>query len=503
MAYLGDFDHDAFVSYAHTKLDFWSKEFVTQLQRLVSIALGPEAEENLHFWIDDETEGNVPLSEGLKQKVDRSAILIVLLTHRYLNSEWCQRELAWFEHTIKKKTQDLKQPVFIVHLQKIERTSLPPILRELPGYDFVGDGRLNLPKGYSLCEEKPRGEDYSQAATKTAVAIVDLIKSMKAREKAVVKETGKSALPSDEPPTGSSIGPSRDLSVFQKRPLYLAAVPEECVGLRRKLVTLLADTFDIVPFDNPLDPLVVRKNADIWARRAKIFVQVIGNSSGVWPDGNSSPGLVVFQNRVAEMQDLQIHSFLSPRVEPAEIDDPAHLALVNCVRRNPPETLELFARQIVGFENSYYESRQQSVFLVPDGDKPLEISVRQAMRKLGIVAYPFETAARDPCSLNELNKMKLTRTLRSSQAILLLFGEKGKRDPDWLYEQYNFIVFRLGEFGHPPRVAIIDGPPDHEYPEKVDSEPPDPAIFWNDKSEFGLRISKWFASTPESRSEVV
>ena len=53
VGYLGDFDHDAFVSYAHTALDFWSKHFVKQLQRLVSSGLGCE-EEKLHFWIDDE-----------------------------------------------------------------------------------------------------------------------------------------------------------------------------------------------------------------------------------------------------------------------------------------------------------------------------------------------------------------------------------------------------------------------------------------------------------------
>ena len=197
------------------------------------------------------------------------------------------------------------------------------------------------------------------------------------------------------------------------------------------------------------------------------------------------------------MQRLQIHSCLSPRIEPAEIDDSAHSALVDSIRDSSPATLDVFAQQVINFENTHYLPKPRSVFIVPDGDKNLENCVRKAMRKLGILAYPFESGEQDQRSLIALNEMKLPRTLKSSNAILLLYGEKGKSDPDWLYDQHRFIAFRLGERCEPPPVAIIDGPPDPRYPEKIDAEPPEPAIFWNDSSEFEFLISKWFSTNSD------
>ena len=210
------------------------------------------------------TEGNAPLTDNLKQKVHRSAILIVLLTNRYLQSKWCESELNWFKQTVERKTIALKHPVFVVQLHDIERSNWPEILRDLPGYNFVGDGQLNLPKGYRG-EEKPRGDEYFDAARKTAGDIVKHIKILKAQESAL--KPSKGIATENNKPTVTSI----TVLPRTKQALYLAAVPEESAGLRRRLVTLLRGKFDIVPLENPIDPLVVRAGANSWARQANSF----------------------------------------------------------------------------------------------------------------------------------------------------------------------------------------------------------------------------------------
>ena len=184
MGYLEAFEHDAFVSYAHTGTDInsWSKQLVKKLQQLVASGLAV-AEDKLELWIDDKTEGNIPLTENLKTKVHRSGLLIVLLTHRYLESEWCNKELDWFEQTIEAKKIDLEHPVFVIQLHDIERERWPKILREMPGHNFIGDRELNLPKGLVVGEQEPIGKDYHQAVTKVASEIVKHLKKLREREK--------------------------------------------------------------------------------------------------------------------------------------------------------------------------------------------------------------------------------------------------------------------------------------------------------------------------------
>lgn len=84
MSYLENFDHDAFVSYAHSELNCWSKHFVDRLQYLVNCGLRSRCDK-VQFWFDEDTEGNAPLTDNLKYKVSRSCLLIVLLTDQYLD----------------------------------------------------------------------------------------------------------------------------------------------------------------------------------------------------------------------------------------------------------------------------------------------------------------------------------------------------------------------------------------------------------------------------------
>ena len=47
--------------------------------------------------MDEEIEGNLPLTRQRLHKASTSALLIVIMSDFYLDSDWCKDEAAWFE----------------------------------------------------------------------------------------------------------------------------------------------------------------------------------------------------------------------------------------------------------------------------------------------------------------------------------------------------------------------------------------------------------------------
>ncbi len=380
--------------------------------------------------------------------------------------------MNWFQETLKRKSLALNQPVFVIKLHDIEHARWPEVLRNFPGYDFIGDRELGLPKGF-VANEEPKGQDYHEAARRVATEVLRHLKALKERE--VAERRIEQPKPAPSKPT-----------------LYLAAVPEECARLRRDLVARLADRFDIIPLENPRNPLDVRNRAKDWARSSDLFAEVVGASAGVWPDNEPSPGYVVFQHRVVEDLGLPIRSFLSPKAERQAIDDEEHLALFDSI--HSPETLESFIQTIVDVRSR--PARPQSIFIVADNDKTLERSVRKTMAKLDILAYPFEIDIQELRELNKLNEKALTRELCSSKAVFVLQGKVKDDDLLWGVGQHRFLVTKLRQIGKRPKVAIIDGPPPPRCRENVDAEQ-EPIVFLNDNLEFETRVAAWLASVPD------
>ena len=92
MAYVPDYDHDVFVSYAH--LDdqgesAWVTNLVRHLDTEVRQRLGTK---DLRIWMDHSLDGNRPLTSEIMQTIRRSATLFVIMSPSYIASEWCVSE---------------------------------------------------------------------------------------------------------------------------------------------------------------------------------------------------------------------------------------------------------------------------------------------------------------------------------------------------------------------------------------------------------------------------
>ena len=102
--------HDVFVSYAHgpvplgplaggriDPLGKWTRALVANVSEQVDFYLGvKDVARRAEFWMDPELEGNLPLTANLRAKVEQSALMLLVMSPFYLQSDWCGNEVGWF-----------------------------------------------------------------------------------------------------------------------------------------------------------------------------------------------------------------------------------------------------------------------------------------------------------------------------------------------------------------------------------------------------------------------
>ena len=199
MGYLRQYEHDIFVSYAHAEaLNDWSKRLVDEARKLVAAGLGLRQAKDVDLWMDYKISGNAPLTRQLRDKVEKSGVLLVLMSEWYLESSWCRDELGWFFDAVRQKRAD--RPVFVVRVRATDHSLWPDVFKDerghpLVGYDFVRDAEdnsLGLPKGYPSPENAPDSKDFYMAVGKLAG---DMAAQMKALAQSEARPPVRTTVP--------------------------------------------------------------------------------------------------------------------------------------------------------------------------------------------------------------------------------------------------------------------------------------------------------------------
>jgi hypothetical protein len=121
------YEHDVFVSYAHADNEVPEGSsarygWVTTLAR--NLNTGPNVYRK-NIFIDHHLKPGDVFSDDLVAKVGRSALLVLLLSQNYIDSEWCGKEL---DHFIRTHANDPDKPadVFVVELFPYEELTQVP-----------------------------------------------------------------------------------------------------------------------------------------------------------------------------------------------------------------------------------------------------------------------------------------------------------------------------------------------------------------------------------------
>lgn len=137
-----DFPGDAFISYAHldnVELVEGRKGWVANFHRALEVRVGQLLGKSPKIWRDPKLSGNDLFEETLVDQLKQVALLVSVVSPRYLKSEWTIRELNEFWRAAEGQGGihvSNKARVFKVLKTPVPLDRTPPELRALIGYEF-------------------------------------------------------------------------------------------------------------------------------------------------------------------------------------------------------------------------------------------------------------------------------------------------------------------------------------------------------------------------------
>jgi uncharacterized protein DUF4062 len=167
MSYVRNCENDLFISYAHYDNDplfkgerGWVEVFHQALEVRLRQLLGEQPQ----IWRDPALAGNDYLDDTLRNRLLRTALLLSIVTPRYLRSQSCLTEVDEFcraaERTGGIRFDDKARLLKVVKTE-VPRDDLPAPLKPLLGYAFYAVDEANRPREYRL---PPTAGDQSYKA---------------------------------------------------------------------------------------------------------------------------------------------------------------------------------------------------------------------------------------------------------------------------------------------------------------------------------------------------
>lgn len=275
--------HDIFLSYTHTDDQpdagrRWVTQFLKDLWARLEIVSGHAVD----IWRDEEKLAAADrFNETIAQAVAESAVLVVVLSPTYFNSEYCQKERDRFyeqaradgKETVGGKSRVVKAAKFRVNLEKY-----PPDLRDLLEYKFY----VEIP-GSTVCKEFHLSDDatirerYHAKVDDMAQEIAGLLATLE--------------------PASASASVPRDL-------VYLAETTSDVEpqrdDLRRHLLQL---GYDVQP-KKALRLLPTREIRQFVAEtihHCRLAIHPVGAYYGFVPEGAGGKSVVQMQLELAQM----------------------------------------------------------------------------------------------------------------------------------------------------------------------------------------------------------
>ena len=316
------FDGDAFISYAHLdnqELIEGRKGWVANLHRALEIRVGQLLGKQPHIWRDPKLQGNDFFAQTLIERLARVAVLVAVVSPRYIRSEWTRKELEEFWKAA--ETQGGVRFAEKARIFKVLKTPVPlehqqPELRGLIGYEFF---RIDPENGKVRELDEVFG---AEAQRDFWIKLDDLAHEICALLERIEREEG--AAPSA--PVVDGLGC-----------VYLA---ETTSDLREQRDVIRRDLqqqgYTVLPSE-PLPYVAQEVAAAIRSSlaRCRMSIHLLGRNYGLVPEGGSD-SLVEIQNELAIERGTEgAFSRLLWIPESVEVTDPRQRAVLDRIRTDP------------------------------------------------------------------------------------------------------------------------------------------------------------------------
>jgi len=348
-----DFEGDAFISYAHldnVELVEGKKGWVANFHRALEVRVAQLLGKSPHIWRDPKLSGNDLFAETLLDRLKRVAVLVSVVTPRYLKSEWTLREFSEFLKAAEAqgglKVRD-KARVFKVVKQPVPLDKTPPELRAILGYEFFSTDP-ETGKVHELDEVfGPEAQrDFWLRLDDLAHDLVTLLEAIEQDAQLAPfvpdqMQQNVSARGSSEPAPKSGDeakpAPTSTRSPGQKATVYLAEttsdVREQREALRRDLQQQGFRVLPERPIPHEQDDAIAAIKEDL--AQSRLAVHLLGRNYGVVPEGATHSIAELQYELSSERAGQTRFSRLLWIPQGLQVDDARQKTLLDAVRVDP------------------------------------------------------------------------------------------------------------------------------------------------------------------------
>ena len=285
-----NFEKDIFISYAHIDDESISeneKGWITEFHRALEIRLSQLLGERPVIWRDSALDGNHDYDKEIVSQFPKIAILISILSPRYVKSEWCIKEVEEFYKAAEQNFGPLvnnKSRVFKIVKTPVDLDKHPQKLQSLLGYDFFQvDQDNNRVREYSKLFGEKLQQLYWAKLDDVAHDIAGLLTEIK------------------------DLGDSKKLSINQKkRAIYLAETTYDSKQQREEIKRWLED-HDFIVFPKNHLSLVApeyKEQVDEIISQCELSIHILGKSYGIVPEGTTLSKNILQINQAVNQSDL-------------------------------------------------------------------------------------------------------------------------------------------------------------------------------------------------------
>ena len=183
-----NFEKHLFISYSHIDNEplspeqkGWVTRFHSALGTILSMRLGEKAE----IWRDDKLGGNDIFAKEILDQFPRTALLLSVVTPRYIRSEWCTREVNAFCEAARLTggiVVDNKARIFkVIKTPVADEAPLPSAMKETLGHRFyILDDEEHAPLELDAAYGDKIATTYNRKVATLAYAIAETLNKMEA-----------------------------------------------------------------------------------------------------------------------------------------------------------------------------------------------------------------------------------------------------------------------------------------------------------------------------------
>ncbi len=280
------YENDIFISYAHIDnqaLTENQKGWIDRFHRTLEIRLQELLGENPKIWRDKKLQGNDVFSDAIVRQFQSAAILISVISPRYVKSEWCTKELSEFIEVAEQK-QGLrigdKLRTFKVVKTPVPREKMPPELQAVLGYEFY---QIDKDTDKAVEFRRESGPEFEQRFVALVFDLAHEISQLLSTLKEDAHSGSETSIPKDE------------------KYIYLAQTTTDLKDQSDKIKReLLEQGYTVLPdqeLPTALDDLqeLVRS----YLQRCLLSIHLVGEKYGFVPEGEEKRSIVWLQNELA------------------------------------------------------------------------------------------------------------------------------------------------------------------------------------------------------------